>query len=303
MKVLTLTIGDSEAASTRYRIVQYERFLKENDIEIQYIHKDEIDTATVDLVKSVDVVLNQKCLFKTSTAKKILAKSKRTVFDFDDAIWTRPGKPHSFLTRRRVCKRFHLWLKNADIVTTPNRYLAEYAEKYSSKVKTIPMSLDLQKWHPGEKVNDGLVRIGWAGSPGNLSYIKALEPVLKELASRYDNLKIMIYCGEKPNLECPFVYTPYKTGTEADFIRQLDIGLLPLENDEFERGKSPIKAIQYLSCGVTVVGNIHGATSEILQPTNRRTKISKAGVAFVRKYHDIHSVEQQFVEALRGPFA
>jgi len=263
MKLLVFTIGDPEAGSTKYRIVQYESFLTENDIEVQYVHRDEINSATIGFAKTSDVVLNQKCLFKVSLTKKIIANSKRIIFDFDDAIWTRPGRPHSFLTQRRVDKRFHLWLKNADAVVAANEYLAEYATKYSSNVKVFPMALDLQKWHPGKKAEDGIIRVGWAGTPGNLKYLKPLEPALKELTSRYTNLKVMIYCGEKPELEFPFEFTPFKPETEPDFIRQLDIGLLPLKDEKYLRGKSPIKAVQYLACGVGVIGNIDGATAEI----------------------------------------
>jgi glycosyltransferase involved in cell wall biosynthesis len=215
-----------------------------------------------------DLIFNQKCLFKYSVAKKLIASCRRTIFDFDDAIYTRPGKTHTPLTRFRVRKRLHLWLKSSDVVTTPNRFLANYALKYSDSVKVIPMALDMDVWKPRNNIRGGNITVGWAGAPVNVPLIERLDPVLTPLVKKYPFLNLAIFSGTKPKLNCPFKYHPFTPGTEPDFVKNLDIGLLPLADGEYTKGKSPIKAIQYLACGIPVIGNVLGATVEILNKKN-----------------------------------
>ena len=267
MKLIAITVGGEETASTQYRLIQYHEFLEENGVQVQYIRRNEINQNTVDMVRRADALLNQKCLFNNALAKKIIAAAKRVIFDFDDALWTRPDKPYSLLTQVRVNTRFKTWLRNSDVVLCANEYLANYARKFTNKVQVLPMALDMTQWRPAAPKlgNENTIRIGWTGSPGNLKYLESLDKVLNELCLRYSNLEVMVYCGEKPNLTCPFVHVPYSAGSESDFVRCLDIGLLPLEDQDYHRGKSPIKAIQYLASGVATVGNIYGATAEILR--------------------------------------
>lgn len=323
MKLLVLTIGDEEVGSTKYRIVQYADFLEENGVEITYVHRNDICKDTVALAAEADVVLNQKCLFKASLASKIIAVAKRVVFDFDDAIWTRPGRPNSLFTRLKIQKRFRLWLEKSDLIIAANEYLGAYAKTFTDRVQILPNSLDLQRWSPlAHRNDDGLIRIGWAGSPVNLTYLEELDDALTAICRKFPDVRIMVYCGEKPHLTCPFDYVPFKPGTEPSFTRGLDIGLLPIKDDEYLRGKSPIKSIQYLSCGVVVVGNVYGATAEIL-PGNlafkvddpeswgdvlekailakdRRQEMVKSGLDFVHLKHDMKNNRKKLLQLLTG---
>lgn len=264
MKVLCIISRDLEKGSTQYRLVQYADFLRDCGIALEFVHRDELSGPRLQEMRDFDVVLNQKCLLPLSLSKKILKLGRRTIFDFDDAIYTRPGRPYSLLTGFRVKKRFRFWLEHADLVTTANRYLADRARPYASSLSVVPMAVDTETWKPvGRSKGDG-VRIGWAGSPATLHHIERIGPVLASLLQRNRSLSLAIFSGKKPDLPCPFEFHPYGQGAEPAFVQGLDIGLLPLADEEYSRGKSPIKAIQYLACGVPVVGNILGASSEIL---------------------------------------
>lgn len=268
MNVLAIISRDMEKGSTKYRLVQYLDFLSKKGINIKFINRKTVDASIIKKAQQADLVFNQKCLFKTSVARKLIAKSQRTIFDFDDAIYTRPGKPHFWATSYRVKRRLHLWLKCADIVTTSNHFLAGYARKYSDSVKVIPMALDTDIWKPRNRIHRDEIIMGWAGAPVNVSLIEKLGPVLAHLLKKYPFLKLAIFSGRKPKLSCPFEYHPFIPGGEPEFVKNLDIGLLPLDDEEYTKGKSPIKAIQYLACGVPVVGNVIGATAEILNDRN-----------------------------------
>lgn len=325
MRVLVMTKGDFEKGSTKYRIAQYADFLRTsgvNGINLDFVKRRDIDRSLIDRVRGYDTVFNQRCLIRTSLARKIIANSRRVIFDFDDAIYTRSGKPRSWLTSVRVRRRLHLWLRRANVVTTANDFLAEYGRRYSSDVVIIPMAIDLDTWrHRGPDRRDTFT-IGWAGSPVNVRHIERLEPVLSEVLATYPFIRLAIFSGRKPQLSCPFEYYPFRPGEEPEFVRNLDIGLLPLSDEEYSMGKSPIKAIQYLACGVPVVGNVFGATAEILNDNNSICVSSKedwicalatliknrelaesmgrAGREFVLKYHNAKLTAQRLLKIVSG---
>jgi glycosyltransferase involved in cell wall biosynthesis len=264
MLILAIVSRDLEKGSTKYRLAQYLDLLRQQGAEVEFVRRNEIDAATIDRARQADVLFNQKCLLNTSLATRLIDVSRRVVFDFDDAIYTRPGKPFSLPTRFRVLRRLHLWLRNADVVTTANEFLAGYARRHSEKVEVVPMSLDLGQWKQKDKpIREG-VTIGWAGAPGNVHLLERLDPVLVKVLERFPETRLAVFSGQKPRLNVSFEYHPYLPGAEPEFVRGLDIGLLPLADDEYSRGKSPIKSLQYLACGVPVVGNVFGATTEIL---------------------------------------
>jgi glycosyltransferase involved in cell wall biosynthesis len=152
--------------------------------------------------------------------------------------------------------------------------------------------------------------------------METLDPVLTLLLQKYPFLKLAIFSGRKPILKCPFDYYPFKPSGEPEFVKNLDIGLLPLADEEYARGKSPIKAIQYLACGVPVVGNVIGATAEILNDKNSisvsnekewfdaleklilNQPLAKAmgrnGHRLIDKKHNLKTVAEDFYNILSG---
>jgi len=322
INILAIISRDLQKGSTKYRIAQYLEFLRSKGVNVEFIKRTAINASVVKKARQFDLVFNQKCLFRYSLARKLMANSRRTMFDFDDAIYTRPGKAHSLLTRLRVKSRLHLWLKRSDIVTTSNHFLARYARQYSDSVEVLPMALDLDTWKPIGKSSGEKITIGWAGAPVNVPLIESFDSVLFFLLKKYSFLKLAIFSGQKPRLNCPFEYYSFQPGHEPAFVQNVDIGLLPLTNEEYSMGKSPIKAIQYLACGVPVVGNVIGATGEILNEknsiavsseaewisglekliTNRdlAKSMGQAGREHVEKNHDMKLVAERFFRILSG---
>ena len=266
--MLALFSRDLGKGSSKYRLAQYLEYFKSRELNVKLVNRDGINKPLIKEVGHFDILLNQRYLFDFFLARRLIENAKRVIFDFDDAIYTRPGKPYSLIAGFRVRKRMHLWLKKSDIVTTSSNFLSKYAQKYSDSVKIVPMSLDLDLWKPSEKNPDDSITIGWAGAPVNINLIERIDDVLSHLLIKYPFIKLAIFSGQKPKLSCSFEYHPFQHGMEPAFIRGIDIGLLPLNDDEFYKGKSPIKAIQYIACGIPVVGNIIGATGEILNSEN-----------------------------------
>jgi len=321
MQILAIVSSNLEKASTYYRLTQYLPLLKNEGVDVEFVTRDSLSSETIKKAADVDVVLNLRCLTNLHIAKKIFKAGKRVIFDFDDAIYTRPGRPHSFITDLRVRKRLRQWLQNSDVVSTSNNVLADYAHQHASAAEVIPMGLDLEKWRPVLSTNDS-VTIGWAGAPVNIPNIERIDGVFTELQNRFQNLKIAVYSGQRPKLTCEFSYHPYTPEGEIKFIQNLDIGLLPLVYDVFAKGKSPIKAVQYIACGIPVVGNIEGGTSEILNAESSiavakndewidglamlikdremRERMGHAGRQFALDHHDVKVISRKLMGIFSG---
>ncbi|MDX1763367.1 MAG: glycosyltransferase [bacterium] len=315
-----ITSRDLEKGSTKYRIAQYASYLEHHDVRLEFVRRRDLKGASLKTLKDFDGIFNQKCLINSRITGRILEAGPRIIFDFDDAIYTRPGRPRSFITDRRVKHRLHRWLRSADYVTTANAFLAAYAQNYASSVHVIPMAIDPDLWVPGPARRGEAVVIGWAGAPVNLPNLEALEPALSAVLDNNPSARLSVFCGARPNLSCPHDYYPFRPGQEPHFVQGLDIGLLPIPDEEYSRGKSPIKAIQYLACQVPVVGNVMGATAEILNNDNsiavktegewiraleslihasaRRKTMGRKGREFVLKHHDVKAVGPRLLQLL-----
>ncbi len=321
MRILILTIGEAQGASSLYRFGQFAPFFRDAGVQADYLHKDEFDGNPA-VLRGYDWIINQKCLLGGRRARAVLNAPARLWFDFDDAIYTRPGKPYGLLTSWRVRFRLARWLRRPAVVTTSSEFLAGYARKFRDGVRVVPMSLNLDEWRPRQDAGASGAEciVGWAGSPATRRYLERMDAVLRQVLEKNPDVRLKMFCGEKPALSVPFEYVPYAPGREAEFTRSLDIGLLPLLTEEFAKGKSPIKSVQYLASGIPVVGNIIGASREILSPETscavdspaewvsaisglvrdpaRRRKMGTAGRAFAEQHHSLKVNGARLLEIL-----
>ncbi|WKZ16051.1 MAG: glycosyltransferase [Candidatus Jettenia caeni] len=315
MRVAVLGYGTENTASTVFRYRACQKMWAEDGhlLDIYYIKK--ITKDFWSRIKSYDAIINQKALLRPSFGRKLFTIGIPVFFDFDDALWTRPKKPYSWFTQLKVNGRIRHWFKHVDGIITANRVLADFANTFTDRVYVVPMALDLSIWKPVPKLPKKEIIIGWAGSPGNLWHLEKLQSVLEEVLTTYQQTRLTVFSGKKPDFTIPFDYYKYEPGKEAGFIQSLDIGLLPLEYEPYSMGKSPLKALQYLSCGVPVVGNIKGAASEFLTNKNSISvnsitewkaalgrlienqaeidQLGNAGVEYIRKYHNLYDISKE----------
>ncbi len=319
VKILVMHSRDLDKGSTRFRVVNYQPFLEASGLSINYVNRQRV---SVREVERHDVLFNQKCRLNWLLSWRLRRASPRIVFDFDDAIYTRPRKPYGRFVGGRVRNRLDWWYAHADLVTTSSEYLAAHARRITDRVRVIPMAVDVETWAPTVRAASDKVRIGWAGRPGNLRYLQTIQDELIAVQRARPQVEYAVYSGERPDLALPFQHVSFKPGTEPSFIQSLDIGLLPLPDNEFARGKSPIKAIQYLACGAPVVGNVWGASAEIVTPdvgldialhggwqaalirlvddVGLRERLGAAGRAHVMRHHNITNTGPALLAAITG---
>ncbi len=264
MRVLCLTFGDATTASTFYRIHQYQSPFAAHNIHLETIPARQFRSWND--VQHYDAVLVQKSLLPMDKVRRLRGTARRLLYDIDDAIWHPHGKPHFFLTRVRQVLRLRAITKAADQCLAANDLLAAHLRRFTPRVAVVPMALDGAKWKPldGLPARE-LLRIGWSGHPTNLRYLEAIEPALLAVQGQFPKLEFAICSGQPPSFrELKFLHLPFVAGKDLDAIQSFDIGLLPLPDNAFAAGKSPIKGLQYLACGVAPIAAPLSGTRELL---------------------------------------
>jgi glycosyltransferase involved in cell wall biosynthesis len=260
MRLLALTFGDANQASSKYRVYQYIEPARALNINIE----PRLATGFADwsALAQYEAVLVQKKLFSVGLVKRLRKLTKRLIYDVDDAIWHPHGKPHSFLTNLRTRMRLKAIISAADVILAANEVIAEYLRQWSKKVHVLPMALDEHVWLPrGLRQSTQMPCIGWAGHPVNLPYLEAIEPALVRVQNKFPDATFRILCGQAPNFrQLRYEHVPFKPDTESEIIRSFDVGLLPLPGGAFAEAKSPIKALQYMASSVATILTPAGAT-------------------------------------------
>lgn len=186
---------------------------------------------------------------------------KPFVFDVDDAIWT--SRPFGEVSIAKIAGL-------AEIVVVGNKYLAEWFKKYAKHVEVIPTAIDVARFFPEQKnmgTGNAFV-IGWTGSGGNLSYLYEIERPLRQMLEKYPNIEIHIICDTKPLLKTLPVkqvkYIEWSPENEVSALNNFDVGIMPLPDNEFARGKCSFKMLQYMAVGLPVVVSPIGMNRDLL---------------------------------------
>jgi Glycosyl transferases group 1 len=198
-------------------------------------------------------------------ARLFAALSRRRVFDVDDAIYVR--KPRRLgesaddsIWRRR---KFAATCRSVDAVAAGNEVLARVARPAAKAIAILPTSIDTSCYRattagPGEPPS-----IAWIGSPENLIYLEMIRPALARLAACHPTLKVKVICSAFPDWpEIPVERVPWSAATEAASLAAAHIGVMPLSDDEWTRGKCAFKLLQYMAASLPCVASPVGANAE-----------------------------------------
>jgi glycosyltransferase involved in cell wall biosynthesis len=199
--------------------------------------------------------------------EKILLGSRTPIIvDFDDAVFHRYNQHKRIIVRMALGNKISKIMRSARIVVAGNPYIADYAIRAGAEqVEIIPSTVDTQRYQPVKKHAGGKVKIGWVGTPGTASYLEPLKLVFEHCLDKTTELAI-IGADTPPSLSSlPIENIPWSEETEVQMIQSLDIGIMPLPDNPFERGKCGYKLIQYMACGLPVVASPVGVNQDIVQ--------------------------------------
>lgn len=189
------------------------------------------------------------------------------VSDYDDAVFHRYDQHSSTMVRRVLGHKIDRVMAHSALVTVGNTYLAERARHAGAQqVEIVPTVVDTEAYRPvSPRHIDGKLRVGWIGTPQTWEkYGKPRIPLFQELARTHGIRFYLVGARLTPATEGPFDYVPWSEANEIAAIQDMDIGIMPLVDDAWERGKSGYKLIQYMGCGLPVVASPVGVNMEIV---------------------------------------
>jgi len=296
-RVLILVAHRPERSpSQRYRFEQYIPYLKEQGFEFVWspLLNEKDDTIfygkggffkkiwillkgriqrqrDVGRFKEFDIIFIQReaNFLGTSFAEKAAYNSgKKVIFDFDDAIWladtSAANKKWEWVKNP---SKFMTNVANAHLILAGNSYLANKAkENARGQLHVIPTTVDTDSHVPKPELREReKICIGWSGSFSTIKHFEEVLPVLKELNKKYPNKLQFKVFGDAlyHNADLGIKGIPWTASTEVDVLNSFDIGIMPLPNDHWAKGKCGLKALTYMSCGIPVVMSAVGVNTEV----------------------------------------
>jgi glycosyltransferase involved in cell wall biosynthesis len=290
MRLLYLTKYPRLGASSRLRSYQYFPLLEKvgNTVNVSPLFDEHYlkgiyngDTSYVSVFKGYakrffklfsifkyDMVVIEYELFPyfPSFFEYILSKlGVKYIVDYDDAIFHNYNLHPNIWVRKLLGDKIASVMKNSACVLAGNNYLAEYAKKAGAKrIDILPTVIDGSRYVQKTITSGHKIVIGWIGSPSTFKYLKSLRSVFEKLGKQH-NIEIQIV-GANKNLGLSTIekQLEWSEATEVASILKFDIGIMPLEDSPWAKGKCSYKLIQYMACGIPVICSPVGMNIEVV---------------------------------------
>lgn len=288
MRILFLPRYGPQGASSRYRIWQYVPLFQRagHEVEVQPLvgdgYLEELYSAgrrgwkwlaagyarrliSAARVRRFDAVICEQEIwpFLPDFLEVFVERLSRRFFvDYDDAAYANYSR--SPILRRKISRV----MAAADTVVVGNSYLAAYARQFARRVYVIPTVVDLARYpRRRDCAADGTIRVAWIGTPVTARLLKPLIPVMERLQAEHPRLSFCFIGAGDGFLRngLRVAVAQWSEQTETDLLSTCDIGIMPLPDDEFMRGKCGLKLIQYMGCGLPVVASPVGVNREIVE--------------------------------------
>jgi glycosyltransferase involved in cell wall biosynthesis len=276
--------------------------------------------------RQFDILIIEKELFPFLPAlfERLLARlGVPYVVDYDDALFHRYDLHSRAVVRRLLGRKIDAVMRNAAIVVAGNEYLAARARSAGARrIEIIPSVVDTKHYQPTASRSGGMPVVGWIGTPKTSHYLEPLLPVFERLRSEMPVRFVAVGAREADLGGMPVEAWHWSEETEVSSIQQFDIGIMPLQDSPWERGKCGYKLIQYMSCGLPVVASPVGVNKEIViegqngylaetlddwleklktllqMPPNIRAEVGKSGRETVETRYSLQSQAPRVLKAV-----
>jgi len=296
MRVLALvpSVYDTSPGQ-RYRLEQWEPLLRERDVEITYapfeseelhatvyaqgrfVEKLKLVTralrrrsSLLGNLKAYDLVyiFRETALLGPAFFERLIHRSGVPfVFDFDDAVFVSYKSPsNGYLSYLKFAGKTETSCRLAAHVMAGNPYLATYARRVNQNVSIIPTTIDTDKYKPlaYDRKSRPIV-IGWTGSYSTVQHLDTLRETLKKLAGQ-TTFRLRVIGTPSYQIEGIDVEAmPWCANTELEDLSKIDIGIMPLPDDNWSKGKCGLKALQFMALGIPTVCSPVGVNTDIIQ--------------------------------------
>jgi glycosyltransferase involved in cell wall biosynthesis len=216
------------------------------------------------LLRWADVAVLHQIKLSGLEARLFATYCRNRVFDVDDAIYVRKprrlGDPAGDSYWRR--RKFASTCRHVDVVAAGNAVLAAVARPHARRIAILPTSIAVASYRRARLDADAPPTVVWIGSPENLVYLEMVRPALARLAARFPALRLRVICSAFPDwpevsIEC----VPWSADTEVEQLASASIGVMPLSDDAWARGKCAFKLLQYMAAGLPCVASPVGANA------------------------------------------
>ncbi len=242
------------------------------------------------------------------------------VLNVDDAIWL--TDPRGAASAARLAQR-------VDAVIAGNEYLAKWYRNHNERVYVVPTAVDTEKYLPREMPphsDSSMCTIGWMGTDGNFTHLELVKPAIEKVLDERPNIRMLIVSNRRPNGwkfdDDRLVFRSWTSATELRDLQDMDIGLMPLRDDEWAKGKCSFKMLQYLAVGIPVVVSPVGMNKDVLNGGNvgfgasnemewinfirvlcdnqlMRKHLGSNGRSLVEKHYSTHVISKRLAEVFR----
>lgn len=187
------------------------------------------------------------------------------LFDFDDAIWLpNTSKENVIASTLKWHSKTASICKWSKVVSVGNAFLAQYAGQFSSNVVVNPTTIDTERLHVPKKTNNDIPVIGWTGTHSTGKYLASLIIALNEV-SKIQKFTFLYISNRAPDFDIPNLeFVKWAKISEIDQLNRIDIGVMPLEDDQWSEGKCGFKALQYMALEIPALVSPVGVNSKIV---------------------------------------
>lgn len=207
--------------------------------------------------RSADIAWFRRELIPERVTLERFTGGKR-LFDVDDAIWLSSKEPFS----ERI-------VEMSDGVIAGNSFLAEHYRPLGKPVWIVPTVLNTDLWRQSARAEDGKFVVGWLGTKYNLRYLYSIEEPLADFFSGHGDARLRIVSDGEPDFKCipksSVEYVKWSNESEVAATQAMDVGLMPLDDSDWSRGKCAAKMLCYLSVGVPAIVTPVGVNSDVLE--------------------------------------